>query len=249
MLLFYSGHGLPPLPAHAGWAVAGVTLAALLAWRTHRMDGPGAAVGWLLALAIFAGTGAAGLLWLLLFFLMGTAASRHQLQHKQRLGLAQGPRARRSVANALGNGGVAALAALLAWGWPAVAPYGPVLVAGSLAAATADTLGSELGNVWGSRFVNVLTFRADQRGRDGVVSLEGTLAGAAGAAALAAVCGFTHGWPSAVAVWLAGVAGNAADSLLGATLQRRGVVSNHGVNLLATAVGAVLAAVLVQALA
>lgn len=236
---------LPPLPAHFAWAAGAVLLAALVAWRTRRMDAAGAAVGWGLALAIFVGAGAAGLLWLLLFFVLGTSASRYRLEQKEHLGMAEGRRGRRSVANALGNAGVAALGGLVTWVGGVEAMPGAALVAGSLAAATADTLASELGNVWGRRYVHVLTFRPDQRGRDGVVSLEGTLAGAVGAVCLAVAFGASYGWGGAGGVWLGGVVGNFVDSVLGATLQRRGYLDNHQVNFLGTAGGAAVAYVLV----
>jgi uncharacterized protein (TIGR00297 family) len=143
---------------------------------------------------------------------------------------------------------VAGALGLLSWQFPKHAPLLQLMLAGSFAAATADTLASELGNIYGRRYYNILTLRPDTRGLNGVISLEGTLLGAAGSALLAAVHCLTHGWGPAL-WWLlaAGTVGNLTDSVLGATLERRQYVTNNTVNLLNTLVGALTAAVLALA--
>ena len=77
------------------------------------------------------------------------------------------------------------------------------------------------------------------RGENGVVSVEGTLLGAAGSAVVAAAYCLALGWgPWAWWLPVAGTVGNAVDSVLGATLERRGVLGNNAVNLLNTLAGA-----------
>jgi uncharacterized protein (TIGR00297 family) len=140
------------------------------------------------------------------------------------------------------NAGVAGLLGLLAWQLPRFAPLGQLMLAGSFAAATADTLASELGNLYGRRYYNILTLRPDTRGLNGVVSLEGTALGLAGTAVLAAVYCLYYGWGASYG-WLliAGTAGNLTDSVLGATLERRGLLNNNAVNSLNTLTGALVA--------
>ncbi|SDM61006.1 TIGR00297 family protein [Catalinimonas alkaloidigena] len=230
---------LPPAeqwaaPVGVGWALGAVGLAAASAVVSKRMDLVGGLTGWGVAVAIFMGGGWTGLFLLLLFFVLGSGASRWRLAQKERLGVAEANRGQRSVRNAVANGGVAAVCGLMAWWFPAQATLWQAMQAGSLASATADTLASELGNVYGRHYVNILTFRPDLRGRDGAISLEGTLLGAAGSLLLAVAFGLTHAWPVAAGVGLAGVLGNAVDSVLGATLQRHGYLSNHTVNLMNT---------------
>lgn len=200
-----------------------------------------------LGLLIFLGSGFSGLALLAMFFGLGTAASSWRVADKRRLGLAEENRGRRTAGQVVANAGVAGLLGLLAWQLPLHAPPARLMLAGSFAAATADTLASELGNVYGRRYYHILTLRPDTRGRNGVVSLEGTALGLAGTAGLAAVYCLGFGWGPAFG-WLlvAGTAGNLADSVLGATLERRGYLTNNAVNFLNTLTGALVAGGLMQ---
>lgn len=211
--------------------------------QAGKLTGPAVWVGGALGLLVYLGAGWPGLAALALFFGLGTAASAWRVADKRCLGLAEANRGRRTAGQVLANAGVAGLLGLLAWQLPAHAPLLRLMLAGSFAAATADTLASELGNVYGRSYYNILTFKPDQRGLDGVVSLEGTLLGLAGSAVIAAAYCVGAGWGPAFGwLLLAGTAGNLADSVLGATLERRHFLNNDAVNSLNTLVGAVVAA-------
>jgi len=213
-------------------------------WWKRKLTPVGIWVGGAVGLIIYLGAGYVGLAMLVLFFGLGTAASAWRVADKRRLGLAEENRGQRTAGQVLANAGVAAALSLLSCLWPAFAPLGLLMVAGSLAAATADTMASELGNVYGRRYVNILTFRPDTRGENGVVSLEGTLLGGAGSCIIAAAYGLGAGWgPACWWLLVAGTVGNLLDSVLGATLERQGLLSNNGVNALNTLAGACAAAV------
>ena len=205
----------------------------------------GALTGGLLGLCIYLGAGFWGLGLLGTFFVLGSGASSWKLSEKRRLGLAEENKGRRTAGQALANAGVAAAAGLLSWWLPAYSPLFQLMLAGSFAAATADTLSSELGNVYGRRYYNAWTWRPDTRGLNGVISLEGTALGLAGSLLIALEYSLATGWRRDF-LWLlvAGTVGNLADSVLGATVERRHLLHNNAVNTLNTAVGALTAALL-----
>lgn len=90
----------------------------------------------------------------------------------------------------------------------------------------------------------ITTLRPVPRGTDGGVSVAGTFAGVAGLAGDRRPGVLAGLYPAAVVavVTAAGVAGNLADSLLGAILEKRGLLDNEGVNFAATLCGALAAA-------
>ncbi|MCB2408965.1 DUF92 domain-containing protein [Hymenobacter lucidus] len=229
------------------WAVLLSILGPGMVWsvRAGKLTWAGALTGGLLGVLIFLGAGFWGVGLLALFFLLGTLASAWKVAEKRRLGVAEENKGRRTAGQALSNAGVAALCGLLAWAFPEHSGLFQLMLAGSFAAATADTLSSELGNIYGRRYYNAWTFKPDTRGLNGVISLEGTLLGLAGSTLIAAVYCLGVGWHRGF-FWLlvAGTVGNLADSLLGATVERRHYVSNNAVNTLNTAVGAQTAALL-----
>lgn len=187
------------------------------------------AVGWV----IFAGAGYVGELQLFTFFVLSVLATRHGrfLKGKDHGEI-------RDVWQVLANGGVAAILAVLAMIDYNHTELYTLMIAGSLAAATADTLSSELGMVYGRRTFNILTFRREEKGLDGVISIEGTLIGAFGAFIIA----FIYMWDRSLwIITLAGVGGNVIDSVLGATLERRKMIGNSTVNFLNTLAGGVIA--------
>jgi uncharacterized protein (TIGR00297 family) len=212
---------------------------AALSFRTRKLTFAGAVTGALVGLFIYKGAGLSGIAMLALFFIAGSWATGWQRSKKSKTGAVEKDHGRRTAAQVLANGGVAAILGGLAWAIPLNALVLQLMMAGSFAAATADTLSSELGMVYGRRFYNILTFKKDTRGLDGVVSLEGTLIGLLGAALIAAVYAIGFGWDIPF-YWiiLAGFTGNVVDSVLGASLERKGWIGNNLVNFLNTAVGA-----------
>lgn len=212
-----------------------------LSVRFRKLTIPAALTGGVVGLLIYQGAGLTGLLMLTLFFILGSGATGWQLRAKQQIGAAEKEKGQRTAGQVIANGGVAAIIGGVIWWMPTAAVSHRLMIAGSLAAATADTLSSELGTVYGKRFYNVITFKKDQRGLDGVISLEGTLIGIVGAALIGLVYCSGFGW-SINLLWIiiAGAIGNLADSVLGATLERKNLIGNNMVNFLNTLIGALV---------
>lgn len=187
-------------------------------------------------------------------FLLAFAATRAGRLKKERLGIAE-QRMGRSAAQVAANLGAAALvtnrlveARAAGHGWMVFAHGGGrmalfALALAALAEAAADTVSSELGQVIGGRPRMITTLRAVEPGRDGAISLAGTMAGILAAiivsatGALAVGGGIRMFWIASVG----GVFGLFFDSLLGATLEQRGLLNNDAVNFLSTVSAAAFA--------
>lgn len=232
---------LPALPQNWLYGLLAVSVFAVGSVALRKIDVAGGIAGWFCAFAIFLGGGWTCLGLLLVFFAGGSFASGWGFAQKQTLGVAQENEGKRSVIHALSNAGVAAACGVLAWLFPNDAALYQTMLAASLAAATSDTFSSEFGTLYGKQFVNILTLKPEKRGLDGVVSLEGLAWGLAGSALVAIVFSIGLGWGSSTLVILGvGLVANALDSVLGATLQRRGLMTNHSVNFVTTLFGALL---------
>ena len=222
----------------------GVNLA--LAAGAYAMKGvgrAGALVGTILGATIWAFAGWQGFALLFAFFVLGTVATKLGYARKAVAGIAQEKGGRRGPGNAISKSSVPAAAAIFA-----ATTDRPTLfllaLAGAFATAAFDTVSSEIGKAFGKRTFLITNFRAVPRGTDGAVSLAGTLAGVVAAAILGGL-GWAVGLYPALGVAVVVIAAflaTTAESVVGATLERRGLLDNDAVNFLCSLAGALLSA-------
>ena len=211
-----------------------------------------------------------GLSWFIIvaiFFTLGVAFTLYKYGYKRRLGSAQEKGGARSWPNILANGGIASAIALL--NFTGLTVELSVLFLGAISTSAADTVATELGLLSHKkpRLITNLA-RTVTPGTSGGITLLGILGAVFASLVIGSMAFFLGLMPTQLEVVpicvIGGVLGASFDSLLGATVQRRGYciichkptealrhcgestqvaggvrcIENNVVNLLATAVGA-----------
>jgi uncharacterized protein (TIGR00297 family) len=229
-------------------AVAVNAAFALLALALKMITRSGAAVGFVLGVAIYLGYGYKSFSILLGFFLLGSIATRLGYAVKAARGVAERRRGARSWREALANSLAGAFFAILVITTEQEAAFLLAFVA-AFAEAAGDTVSSEIGQWVSGRAYMITTLKPVPAGVDGGISFGGTVAGFAASALIVALgyamglCG-PFGLVGAAIALGAGCAGNLFDSLLGATIERRGLVTNGIVNFSGTSFAGGLALVI-----
>ncbi|MDW5563008.1 MAG: DUF92 domain-containing protein [Methanomassiliicoccus sp.] len=224
------------------------TVLSVLSYRFGLLTASGSAASFLVGMAI-GGLGSIGwLLTLVVFVFMGFAVTKFRFQIKESKGLQEGKKGERTYRNVLANGLAPALVAIIAFASGTQdSTLAVIAYISSVAVAAADTTASELG-VLSDRTYLITTGQRVPPGTDGGVSLMGTF----WCIVASGVASYT-GWlvifhqpfdPLVLIPTAMGVAGCMVDSLIGATLERRGVVGKLHVNFMSMAFGSVAAVAL-----
>jgi uncharacterized protein (TIGR00297 family) len=189
---------------------------------------------------------------LIAFFGIGGLSTKYGYETKADRDIAEGNEGARGTGNVLANSLVALIAVLAAAAGPRIGLSVTAFLfafAGSLAAALADTLSSEIGGLF-DRPRLVTSLEVVEPGTDGAVTWQGELAGVAGAAVIAAIGAVAFDSIAVVGAGVivaAGVTGMTFDSLLGATFEGL-LFGNQGVNFLSTLAAALIGVGLAVAL-
>jgi uncharacterized protein (TIGR00297 family) len=216
---------------------------AYFAYRSKTADLSGLFSSALVGIILLVFADAKWFLIMLVFFILGSAATRYKFEYKKRIGVEQGQSGARGYRNVFANGMVATAAAVLfgVFGQPVFI----VMYVGSVATAAADTLASEIGVTGGIPYM-ITTFKKVPIGTNGGVTIVGELVALLGGLVVSLVA-FLLGvitLPMVLICTVAGFAGTNIDSLIGATLENRGFLGNAGTNLLATIGGGLVAVLL-----
>jgi len=243
------------LPPHIAWFWIVInTVLAIAGYFAKSVSVSGATLGWLLGTVIILGGGAGMYSALIVFFIVGTLCTKLGYSRKAAAGLAQERGGRRGASHAWANAGVAAICAVACWRGLGLVPLFMGIAA--LATAAADTTASEIGQLIGRRTFLPLSFRRVERGTEGAISIEGTIAGVFGAALVAVAGtamtarGLRPGFTGVVTIdklrvvlviTAAAFIGSYIESIAGSWNRRHGSpISNGALNFFNTAAGALL---------
>jgi len=222
-----------------------------LAYRAGIADMSGLLSATLVGVLIIAFTDVWWFLLLLTFYLLGGGFTNYKYGYKQSLGIAQGKGGARGYKNVFSNSLVAIVASIGYTIFPHAADIFLYIYLGSVATATGDTLASEIGTTYKGKPRMITTLKEVEPGVDGGVSSLGEIAAIFGSmviALFALLVGVIeidqYCLLGMSIITISGFVGTNIDSLLGATMQKRGILSNNGVNLAATIAGGVVAGVM-----
>ncbi|NYT04784.1 MAG: DUF92 domain-containing protein [Methanomicrobiales archaeon] len=177
---------------------------------------------------------------MLTFFILGSACTRFRYERKRQMGVAESHGGVRGYFNVFANG-LVAVAATVLFGLTQHEMF-VALFLGSVTSAAADTVASEIGVVGTTPYL-ITTFEPVAHGTNGGVTLIGEVAGtcAAGIVAIGAALLGVADPAMALVCTGAGFVGTNVDSIVGATIENRGIIGNAGTNLIATLCGGLFA--------
>lgn len=212
---------------------------------------------WLLGVLLWGSLGWQGYLVVLFYFVVGSAVTRIGMAQKEAEGIAEKRSGARGPENVWGSALTGTLCALGILVVPALDGETKFITSllllgfvASFSTKLSDTCASEVGKAYGKRTFLITNLQPVARGTEGAVSLEGTLAGILGSAAIALLA-----WGvglidllGVVFCMLAAFIATNIESLIGATLQAKiGWLTNEVVNILNTSIGAIAAILLALA--
>ena len=205
----------------------------------------GALAGFLVALAIFLGAGLSGFAVVFGVFLITALATRWRHRLKEQYGKAAQTGGRNGW-QVLANLFAAAAVSAACIAYPRAFDFLMPGMIAALAEAASDTVSSETGEAIRGRTYMIVGFQRVDAGPDGGISAAGTLFGASAALSVGVLAWVTGlldlRWALLSAA--SGFLGMLFDSVLGATVEKRGVLGNDGVNFLSTVFAADLALLL-----
>ncbi|WP_456421704.1 DUF92 domain-containing protein [Thermococcus sp.] len=217
--------------------LAVVAVLGLGSYRFKALDGKGALSASLLGFAVIELGGIYPFLALLTFVVLGVLATKYRYEEKRKKGVAQSNGGVRSWGNVLGNG-LAVVLFLILEKLSMMDTFWAATFS-AIATVNGDTLASELGKIFGKRPRLITNLRPVKPGTNGAISLAGELFALLGIfmIALFALPLTVHKAQMLLAIVIGGFIGVNLDSIIGATLENRGITDNNSTNFLASLLG------------
>ena len=216
----------------------------LIALALKTVDWHGFFMGIIIGIVNYAFLGWKGFLLLSSFFILGSLSTKLGLKAKEQKGLAEKKSGARSWTNAISKCSVGSIIALIAYFvLPEMKELFLVAFVAAYAAANADTLSSEIGQWKGKKTYSLTTFKQVRPGTEGAISLEGTLAGIAGALIIALIAYYTQLITPIhiIIVVTAAILSNIFESYMGIFFESEGLASKETINFLNTLFAAFIA--------
>jgi uncharacterized protein (TIGR00297 family) len=214
----------------------------LISYRLHLLTASGSIASFLMGVVIGSFGSIGWLIILIAFALSGFIVTKFKFELKRKKGVQEGKRGERNWKNVAANGLIPALIALGTWSLGQQGSDAANLIyLTAVSVAASDTIASELG-ILSNRTFLITSMKRVAVGTDGGVSAYGTawaLIGAVFASVLGWLLLFPWGMLDArLLIPIAmGFLGCNIDSLIGATLERKGIVSKLGTNMLSMGFG------------
>ncbi|GAA5819254.1 MAG: TIGR00297 family protein [Methanobrevibacter sp. CfCl-M3] len=223
-----------------------LVLAGIITYHKKSLDLLGSIFMIFIGIIILLKAGISWLILILVFLILSLYASKYAKDYKQKLGIYE---KKRTAKNVISNGLIAFMMAAfggIAFNGHYIPLFGGFI--GAVATATADTLASEVGVLQKPRLLT--TFKTVEPGTNGAVSILGTSVGTIGAGIIgfsSFILGLVPNPILAVEIAvISGTFGCFMDSVLGAILERKGLINNEHVNLLGTLSGAIVGIILIS---
>ena len=209
-----------PLMTKSGWISAGILgtiLWGCLSWQ-----------GWMSVV---------------IYLLFGSLVTKIGFKFKKEKGIAEKRGGRRGPENVWGSAASGLFLAIMTKFNPANVVMFKVGFAASFAAKLADTFGSEIGKRFGKDTYLITSFKKVERGTEGGISIEGTLASVLGSIFMAFIMLFLSiiSINHFIVVIVSGFLATLSESIIGAKFQNKYKLSNELVNAIQTSIASVFA--------
>jgi uncharacterized protein (TIGR00297 family) len=215
--ILYSSN--PDSLTHIIFGVVASAIIAIVSYKIHFLDRGGSALAFLMGSIIFSLGGWAYTLPILGFFISSSLLSKGGKLKKKQLAATYQKSGIRDFHQTLANGGVATILVLTSF----LSGYEMIyyVYIASLAAATADTWGTELGIFSKKNPVLITNFNSVSPGTSGGISIIGSIASLFGSIFIVFIGSLFISLTSyqIIFIVLFGYAGSLMDSIIGATLQ------------------------------